>query len=161
MKIKMKKIIISLLSVAAILSGCSKDDTSGAENGNVNTQGVKISAGVVEDLTRVTVDGDTETKKSTSEWKGGDAIGVFYVNNAEKSQRFNIEYTADNSGAQSGFSTTSIYPVSYVTEATTHELLAYYPYVSGNGNIASVEAIKYLLAIPATQDGTIAGAEAH
>ena len=73
-----------LMAVVAMLASCSKDLTSDLNvgvNGDQNVEGIEggiTLVASVEDMTRVTVEGDTVAKTSKFSWEVGDELTIVY-----------------------------------------------------------------------------------
>ena len=142
----MKKIFM-LAAAVAMLAGCSQDfveDSNLPLVGDTTTGdvvwydlGIKLEASV-EDVTRLTVDGDPAAATSTMAWETGDLVSVVYDGVV-------YEYACTNSGRTGVFAPTS--QESYIAALdSTKPLAVYY-------NVKSVDATTQVATfdIPAEQ----------
>ena len=149
----MKKILLSLASVALMMSACTQDVAEQESNSFVNFDGdVTVTA---------TMTADTRTAMSENAagglditWVEGDAIGL----SGEDELTWlgaNIKYTANQSAATTGFVCAE--PENAIKWGEgTHYFYAYYPYTEGADDYAAVPAT-----VPAVQNQSAAGNTDH
>lgn len=143
---KIMKKIFMFVAAVAMLASCTQDfvensnlpavgDTT--ENVSWYDLGVKLVASI-DDVTRVTVEGDTAASKSTMAWEQGDLVTVVYDGVV-------YEYACTNSGREGVFAPTS--ETAYIaTLDATKPLVVYY-------NVKSVDPATMVATydIPAEQ----------
>ena len=144
----MKKIFLSLATVALMMSACTQSIVT--PDGNYATVGgdvIVIATAISETRTAMAANANGGLDIT---WVAGDAIGLF-GEDATSTIGTNAEYTATAAGKTSGFA--------YAGDATaitwgqgTHTFYAYYPYTAEGGDYTAVPA-----SIPAVQTQSAAG----
>ncbi len=107
----MKRIYFAILSVAVVLTSCSKDESG-------------LSAGDAAQM--ISIDPMIQTRATELNFESGDQIGLSVVMNDDSSVYFAnqmLEYNGTNFAASNLF---------WYTDALTSTLTAYYPYVAGD-----------------------------
>ena len=144
----MKKLLLSLASVALMMSACTQDVAE--SEGNFAPADGKVSvAATFSSETRTAM---TENSASGLDitWVAGDAIGLF-GQDATATVGDNVEYTAVAAGKYSDFAYAGSSNAIAWGEGD-HTFYAYYPYTAEGSDFAAIPA-----SIPAVQTQSVAG----